>query len=227
MTSSSVPQFDGEPHRDELARRMLTVRRLLVAAHPDPPPDQALDISREVRGLAVVLLFASYENLLVGLCRSLLEAAGGSGVGNRELRPGFRLFAIHPVLNGICDTSPTRIWSDLGSSLMETLEANACTLNPAIFPKDGSFMRSTQVQVFCSLFELDDPGTVLKEVWSRLDTVVIERNGIAHGALSPEDVGRGYTIAEVNSLVDRWERRWTDFINHVELKASAPGFFRA
>ena len=178
--------------------------------------------------MAIVLLFASYENLLVSLCRSLLEAAKGSGFSNRDLRPGFRLFAIHGSLQGISATSLSRVWKDLGPALVATLgdEAN-CSVDSALFPADGSFMKSSQVHVFCALFELGDPGPVLKEVWSRLDTVVTQRNAIAHGLLSPEEVGRGYTIGEFRLLVDLWHQRWIDFIDHVESKVITPGFFRA
>ena len=63
-------------------------------------------------------------------------------------------------------------------------------------------MRCSQVYLFCDLFELGDPGLILKEIWDRLDTVVVERNDIAHGKATPEEVGRAYSSADVRSLVE-------------------------
>ena len=65
----------------------------------------------------------------------------------------------------------------------------------------------------------------MREVWSRLDTIVIERNGIAHGRLTPEEVGRNYLFADIQMLVNLWECRWITFIEYVESKANNRGFF--
>jgi hypothetical protein len=67
---------------------------------------------------------------------------------------------------------------------------------------------------------------MLKEVWTQLDTVVSERNGVAHGRLTPDQVGRNYSIADLRELVARWEQRWGEFIDNVESKAASREFFR-
>jgi hypothetical protein len=87
-------------------------------------------------------------------------------------------------------------------------------------------MQTPQVTTFCRIFGLGDPAPVLREVWSRLDTIVTERNGIAHGRLTPDEVGRTYSLADLNSLVDLWEQRWGDFLRWVEQQASTRDFFR-
>ena len=219
--------FDGQPYRDELVRRLDAIRRILDAAHPDPPPAEGPAAGREARGLAILLLFASYENLLTSLCRRLLEMALALRVGNRRLRRGFRLFAVHNQLQAIAGASDGRIWRDIGPRLLDcAFDSRQCTLNPDLFPADGSFMKRSQVVLFCDIFELGDPGPILKEVWSRLDTVVTERNGIAHGRLTPEEVGRCYSLGEIRELVDLWETRWKSFIGNVESRARERGFYR-
>jgi len=217
--------FDGAPYRDELGRRIETMRRMLDVS--DPPLHGGGDISREVRGLIVVLLFASYENLLSSLCRGVLERAVSLRVGNRRLRTGFRQFAVHSLLVSISGSGENKIWKESGRNLLEcAFDSRNCTVNTNIFPKDGSFMKRTQVSLFCSIFEIGDPGSILKEVWARLDTVVTERNNIAHGMLTPEEVGRGYTREEIRILIESWERRWVDFIDVLEERASRREFYR-
>lgn len=219
--------FDGSSYQNELRRRLQVVRQLLDAAHPAAEAPPPIDISREVRGLAIVLVFASYENLLKTVCRGLLEAAAATRVGNRRLRSGFRLFAVYPHLQALGMLPAARIWEDRGLQLMDAVgSSRKCTVAVDVFPADGSFMKCSQVRVFCQLFDLGDPGPILKDVWSRLDTIVSQRNQIAHGQLTPEDVGRGYTIQESRTLVDSWEKRWCEFVAHVAARSATRDFFR-
>lgn len=219
--------FDGQPYRDELARRLDAVRRILDAAHPTSTPLGAPNASRDARGLAILLLFASYENLLTSLCCRLLEIAATLRVGNRRLRRGFRLFAVHNLFQSISAVSEGKIWQDAGPRLLDcAFDSRQCSINSNLFPSDGSFMKRSQVELFCEIFDLGDPGPVLQEVWGRLNTVVTERNGIAHGSLTPEEVGRNYSLAEIQMLVNVWQQRWTDFIDRVESRAQHRSFYR-
>jgi hypothetical protein len=67
---------------------------------------------------------------------------------------------------------------------------------------------------------------VLREVWGRLDSIVSERNQIAHGRLTADEVGRNYSIGELMELVQLWRDRWGSFLGWVESKASTRDFFR-
>jgi hypothetical protein len=137
------------------------------------------------------------------------------------------LFAVHHHIQGIGGASDGRIWRDIGPGLLDgAFDSRQCTINPNLFPSDGTFMKRSQVVLFCDIFELGDPGPILQEVWGRLDTIVTERNGIAHGRLAPEEVGRDYSLGDIRSLVDLWEQRWISFIGHVESRACDRGFYR-
>jgi len=66
----------------------------------------------------------------------------------------------------------------------------------------------------------------LHRTWATIDSVVSERNGVAHGRKTPEDVGRGYTEKEVRKLIDDWKDDWLDFLGEVEKLAQSRDFFR-
>jgi hypothetical protein len=87
-------------------------------------------------------------------------------------------------------------------------------------------MRTGQVRTFCELFGLGDPAPVINGIWARIDTIVAERNEIAHGQQTPDEVGRRYTSQEIRGLVDLWEGDWLAFLNWVEGQASSRDFFR-
>ncbi|MGW1059013.1 HEPN domain-containing protein [Micromonospora rubida] len=174
-------------------------------------------MSRELRGLSILLLFAAYEHLLTSLCRTLLEFVAKSRATARRMKPGLRLFLAYEAFQGLAGSSKDKLWRRHGPKVVQALnESRARDLNTDLFPHDGSFMKASQVRLFCELFDLGDPGTVLKEVWLQLDTIVDLRNGIAHGRLTPDEVGRNYTYDEVLELINLWESRWIEFIDWVE-----------
>ncbi len=211
---------------------MTRVRAILAATDPspvlsDPPAAPAPpDVSREARGLAIVLLYGAYENLLRALARGLLDTARQMGAGNRHLKPGFQVSAVFKALQSAKDTPGARVRPMQGLEIVSTLQdSRSCTISSDWFPDDGSHMRRPQVVSFCTVFGLGEPEPVLREAWDRLDSIVDERNAVAHGRRTPDEIGRGYTRQELLSLVDLWEARWMDFIRRVERSSSRPQFF--
>lgn len=193
--------FDGQPYREEFQRRIATIRRLLDANQASIADTDGFDVSREVRGLTILLLFASYENLIKSLCRGILEKAARLRIGNRRLKIGFRQFAVYGHFESMTKSSRSKVWKTSGRELLEcAFETRSCTINANRFPDDGSFMKSSQVRLLFEIFDLGDPGSVLKEIWPRLDAIVIERNNIAHGALIPSalwiDLSRPLEVGE-------------------------------
>ena len=217
--------FDGAYYRSEFKDRISSAESLLNATSVSPGDITPLDVSRETRGLIIVLLYAAYENLLTSLCRGLLEAAMKLRVGNHRLQPGLKLLAIQPKLKSMTD-SPKNIWKT-GATLVATLsESRRCTVSPSIFPNDGTNFKRSQLITFCEVFGLGDPAPILREVWETLDAVVQQRNNVAHGLETPENVGRIYSEQELRTLIQNWSNRWTDFINWVESQAVHRDFYR-
>ena len=199
------------------------MRLLISQSHPG---GRSTQISREVRGLVVLLLYATYENLLTSVCRSLLEEASRLKVGNRRLRPGLKLVAAYAKLQAVAGSSPTGIWK-AGLDVVDTLhDSRNCSLAPAVFPNDGTNFRRSQVMTVCRVFGLSSPAPILREVWGQIDGVVAQRNAIAHGRLTPGDVGRDYSYTDINDLVNVWDTRWHEFLDWIELAASTRDFFR-
>jgi hypothetical protein len=217
------------PLEKEFRQRIGVVRKLLDATDSSPgaaAENAPIDVSRETRGLCIVLMYAAYENLLKGISRTLLESAVQLRVGNRRLRPTFQVFAIHAKLQTLTDIPAHQIWKGHGRNVVDALLDGDCSINANIFPTDGSHMKAAQVVTLCEVYGLNPPGTILKEVWGRINTVVTERNSIAHGQRTPEEVGRNYSVGEIRKLVDVWEQRWCEFLLDVEGKASTRDFFR-
>ncbi len=227
-TLSWATMLNCDNHRRELDARVKSITALLDATHLSTQgTSTGLNISREARGLAILLLFASYEHLLVMLCQSVLEAALALRVANRRLRPGLKLIAAHASLQGLINSTETAIWTGKGLKLIEALDnRKACSIATTVFPRDGSFMKTSQIRVFCDVLGFGDPAPVLRELWPRIDTIVTERNKIAHGGATADEIGRAYSIADTRKLVALWQARWGDFLTWAETSAASRDFFR-
>jgi hypothetical protein len=217
--------INTQVHVIALRERIDSTRRLIDATHPGASsgsPISAGPISREARGLAIVLLFAAYENLLTSLTRTLLERALSLKVSNRRLRPGFRAFALVSSARSIKDLSENKMYSHGLPRLVEAADRGGriCTIDPSSFPTDGSFMKTSQIRVWCELFEIANPNLVLRRTWGKIEAVVSERNGVAHGRLTPEEVGRGYSEPEIRQLIFDWRDDWLDFLQVITTVAS-------
>ena len=212
-----------------LKDRIRGVRKLVETTKLETLPmdgETPEDVSRDARGLAVLLLFAAYENLLYSLCRNLLEVAAKSRARGARLKPGIRLFLVHKEISGLGATGQRKLWKTSGPQLIAALsDRPASDLDMEAFPDDGSYMKASQVKLFCEVFEFGDPGPILREVWGKIDSIVDQRNGIAHGRLLPDEVGRNFTHDEIINLITAWEDRWTDFLDWIEGKCSEKKFY--
>jgi hypothetical protein len=178
--------------------------------------------------LAIELLFASNEHLMKSLTQTLLEGAVRCRVGNARLQPGFRAFALKGTAQSIRDRNPkemyTRILPDLVASTSRG--GRVCTINTTAFPDDGSFMKRSQIELWCQLFAVGHPARVLRRTWGSINAVVGQRNDIAHGEQTAEWIGRGYTEADIRGLIRDWRADWEDFLNHVGALAANRDFCR-
>ncbi|MDP1711813.1 MAG: MAE_28990/MAE_18760 family HEPN-like nuclease [Candidatus Nanopelagicaceae bacterium] len=218
--------IDVDPHIVALRDRIDVVYRLIDRTHPGTGASD--DISREARGLTIVLLYAAYENLLTSLTRTLLEKANRSGVSNRRLQPNFRMFAVANFAQSFRDDPEKRLYSGALRQLVEVAnkEGRGNTIDSNHFPKGGDFMKITQIRHWSEIFAIGDPSRILHRTWQSIDGVVSGRNGIAHGQLTPQDVGRSITELEIRQLANNWLLDWTDFLRHVALLTANRDFFR-
>ena len=216
--------LDLTRHRGELEDRLKSARDLVISG--ELTANQTMDISRETRGLAVVLIFAAYENLLKSMCTSVLEEVAASRAGNRRLKPGYKVFATATSFQGLFDAGSKHLWTGRGFELMELVHSSTkLTVSTTSFPSDGSYMKRSQVKVICDLFEFGNPASIMGRMWSVIDTIVKQRNAVAHGQLRADEVGRRYTYLELLALIEDWRGAWLDFLNWVESQCKSSDFF--
>ncbi|TFC01623.1 hypothetical protein E3O42_09620 [Cryobacterium adonitolivorans] len=187
----------------------------------------SLGISRESRGLAMVVLFAAYEKLVHSLARELLETAATYRGKRKNLAPGIRLLSISGALSSVQSASKKNLWSKCGPKVSEHLELPASTLDTAIFPDDGSFMDESQITLFCEVFAISGWAATLGKAFFLLQEVREGRNAVAHGRMTAEEVGKSKTFGDTINKIGDWDEGWNRFLDSVEALGSARSHFVA
>ncbi|WP_125967698.1 HEPN domain-containing protein [Bifidobacterium samirii] len=208
-----------ESIENDFHHRMSCIRDLINATHPnadlsDESPRISPTVQKSVRGLVIVMLFGAYEKTVKSLCQELIETASTFRGKQKNLTMPFRLIGIFNQINALRDQSIKRstIWERTLPDLLGRIEGDASLLCNT-WPDNGEYMKRSQLKLFCRVFNLSQALQQLGPINDKLDMIVVERNQIAHGELTAEEVGRRYSETEIRSLVDEWETRWTSFFD--------------
>lgn len=212
-------------HRDVFLQSINSAKNLL-----DSGQKSHQGLQKQTRGLVFIILFASYEQLIKSVTRSLLENAALCRVKTIRLKPGFMAFAITDELKSLKNTSDKKLYKYSIPSLQDAIYANGkdCKINVRAFPDDGSFMKRSQVELWFKVFDAGNPWEVFDYyMFDNFNTVVRNRNKIAHGEDSPENIGGSFTFEEMTRWVSSWENSWLSFISHIENLGSKREFYRS
>lgn len=213
---------------------MLEVSEFVKAALPHSDHDQSFAshdgvVQKSAKGLAYVLLFANYERLLKQLTRSILIGAQSCRVSHKRLKPGIRSLVVWSSVQSLRDKKEKVLHQRNGvRKFLEGLDAarGDYEINAGAFPNDGSFMKLSQLELWCEIFDLPTPATLMPTVTRELPAVVRNRNKIAHGESSAQEVGREYSSDQIFEIIRIWDIEWNDFIDHVETAATCREFYR-
>lgn len=223
-----MKKFDSSSVRDAFIDSVEAARLLVIGGEATFDPDgRSADISRETRGLAYVLLYGAYEKLLKALSRELLETAASHSGYFRELKPQFGIAGMHSHLQSIGDsTNRKKVLDEEARKLFSKIasEKPDC-IQCSFFPDDGSHMKYKQVQFFCRYFGLPDPNEIFKNDSNLINQIVLNRNAIAHGEQSADEVGRTLSYGESIDLIERWKDCWLRFLKAVDDVAEFDEFY--
>lgn len=216
--------LDLTSHRVDFTDRLSSASKLVTSGETTTGTPE--DISRETRGLSIVLIFAAYENLLKKLSISVLEEVGRSRAKNRRLKPGYKLFATKHLFQSLLDKGNKSLWTGKGMELMQTAtSSNSLNIRPNVWPDDGSYMKRSQITTLCTVFDFQDPSIPLSRIWLEIDGIVSKRNAIAHGQRRADEVGRDYSYGELLEVISAWEYSWCAFIDWVEHQCADSSFY--
>lgn len=210
--------------REEFCAQM-SLARSLVDIGESTILESDLGMSRETRGLSMVILFAAYEKLLHSLAREILETTATFRGRRNRLAPGIRILSISSAISSVQNSSDKSLWTTCAPKITDQLNTPANLIDTTIFPNDGSFMSPSQIAVFCDVFAIQGWKATLGKTLSLVSGIRSDRNAVAHGRLTAEIVGRDKTYDEVLEIIDEWDSGWNRFLDLTDQLASNRTYF--
>jgi hypothetical protein len=191
--------------RAEIGTRILDTKQLitLVRTFEVPNPLEAA----LCKGLIFVQLYGAYEYAVQSSVQGILLSIRNDGLAPRDLHARSLTLVLDSAFLSASTAGPRRLWArrlGLVSRFDDSSPLQA--LDNTLFPADGTHYRVGQLQTIWDIFGVSVPVVPEARLLGRIDELVENRNSIAHGRQRPEQVGRRYSIQEVERRIDDVEK---------------------
>ena len=189
----------------EINARILVSKQLLGLVRMferSRPPEAAT-----CKGLMFVQLYGTYEYAVHSAVQAILSSIRSDGLCPRDLHQRALTLVLHSGFVSASTVGPRRMWEqrlDLVARLDSTVPLQS--LDNTVFPKDASHYRVKQLETIWAVFGLTVPVVPEPRLIGRIEELVENRNAIAHGRRTAEEVGGRYSTLEIEKRIDDVEQ---------------------
>jgi len=180
----------------EIATRMLSSRKLLSFAKSLEEVD--VGSAAVCKGLLFVQIYSTYEYAVRSAVQATLLAIKADDIPINQLRKEVLCLALEPHWKSAADAGRSKVW-ERRLNLMDQVGSrdSTYTLSDAVFPNDGSHYRVRQLHTIWKIFAVSDPVVPDPRLLGRIEELVENRNAIAHGGRTADEVGRRYSRQDI------------------------------
>jgi hypothetical protein len=156
------------------------------------------DLASTAKGLMFVQVYAVYEFSVNSVVRAAIDSINAHNHKMKDISPSLMALFLDPELHSLRDISRNKVW-DSRLKFFERVFSNdfAALPNTTRPPTDGSHYRHTHLQMICRVFGINRLPVPRRRHFTRIDEVVDNRNAIAHGEETADQVGRRYTRSDI------------------------------
>ena len=163
--------------------------------------NQTSEETATYKGLLFVHLYGIHEYAIVSAVQTALSSIVGAGVQVQRVHRHLIPLVLHAQFTSATEARRDKVWLkrlELIGNLESADPMPAATA--AIFPNDGTHFRHGQIQTIWNLFGIEGPTLPDPRLISRIDELVGNRNLIAHGRLTANEVGRDYSAKDLGRI---------------------------
>lgn len=208
--------------QNELARRALALRTF--SAHIKAIESNNESVAKACKGLAFVQIYAMYEYTVRMTVQATIQAIRNEGLAVNRLRSELFALVLNPEWDSAGDAGNGRKWEQRIALIraMNSTDPLSATRD-SLFPADGSHYRIRQLYTIWSILGVTDSVVPEPRYIGRIDEMVENRNAIAHGRETPENVGGRYSIQDIEERVADAEAICQHIVDTVLLHREAGG----
>jgi hypothetical protein len=181
-----------EPLRNEVGDRFNAIESFLR-------PVQKLNgqVAQTAKGLAFVQLYAVYEFTVTSAVQVAINALVAHCHKTKNLTPSLMALFMDAHLESLRNVDKKKMWKSRLNLFNEIFSDNPAVVANTVLPSDGSHFRYTQLQTIFEVFGIQRIPAARRSHLLRIDEVVRNRNAVAHGRETPDNVGKRYSGADV------------------------------
>lgn len=166
----------------------------------DPRVDPTVEeLARVEKGMLFVSLYACIEFTLTGAVSQFLTELQNAPGLPAAYHPALLTVLLNREFNAVVDASKRTIWKNKALLIERIFGRDACTIDPAVFPADGTNISSEHFESIWKHLQL--PGPPLPQgvqTWL-VDEIKNHRNAIAHGREKAANIGSRFSVATLES----------------------------
>ena len=172
-------------------------------------------------------LYGTYEYAVHSAVQAMLSAIRDDGLCARDLHHRVLTLVLDAAFTSVADSGRRKSWEkrlDLVANFESTVPL--LSLDNTTFPTDGSHYRVKQLYTIWSVFGLNVPVLPHPRLIRRIEELVENRNAIAHGRRTPEEVGGRYSTSEIDGTITDIESIGTYVVTAMEAHYKGAGVRR-
>jgi len=153
------------------------------------------------KGLFFVYAYGIFEECVREIIAATINALNAYSVPIDKCI--FELYSLifSPEYDSLYNVGTDHKWEKRWAIATKLQDNDNIFIQEDIFPTDGKNLRYKQIEMLSKSFGIKEPVLPRKEIGGYLDELVNNRNAIAHGNKLPKEVGRNYTIKDLNDRI--------------------------
>ncbi len=156
------------------------------------------DLAATAKGLVFVQAYAIYEFAVRSTVQHAIDSINNHKHKMKDIAPCLLALYLDPELTSLRDSGRKNIWANRLKLLGRAFSNDAIALpNNTKPPDDGTHYRHSHLIMIFNVFGIARLPVRRRRHLHRIDEVVNNRNQIAHGGETAEEVGRRYTRADM------------------------------
>lgn len=154
------------------------------------------------KGLLFVHLYGIHEYTIVSAVQTALSSILSASVPVRRVHRHLIPLVLHAQFTSASGVGRDKVWLKRLELIGKMDSPDLLSPStPAVFPDDGSHFRHGQIQTIWNLFGLEGPTLPDPRLIGRIDELVENRNSIAHGRRTANDVGSAYSAQDLGRII--------------------------
>lgn len=181
-----------------------------------PPPTPPSDFQNTLKGLFFVYIYGVYERTVTKTVGRTIAGLNSAGVKISECKIDLLTLILSSEYDALYGAGESTKWPKRWNVSQKLIDDEQLYIVEELFPTDGKNIRKKQLESLYKSFGNEQPIFPRPEMQGYLDEVVQYRNYIAHGDMLPQDIGKRFTIAELEMRRQNVDELCTYFIDSYE-----------